>query len=304
LMRGSGIKATVTPVGQQPKPSDFLNTSINSVTPGYFGTMGMHIVAGRDLTPADERIAKPPFHVVVNQAFARHFFNGLDPVGRRFGSGNTTDGYEIVGVVSDARYRSLREPMTPTYYSIWKDQGDQTMQLEVRTRARPESIVEPVRQALATLDPALPFTEIETMSEEVDSSAAGERLTATLASIFGALAAVLAAIGIYGLLAFAVAQRRREIGIRMALGARPSDIGEMIGREALAMVGAGIAIGIGAALMLAPLLKSLLFGIAPSDSLSLSTAALFVAGIAAAATAIPVIDATRIHPASALRQEN
>jgi ABC-type antimicrobial peptide transport system permease subunit len=194
--------------------------------------------------------------------------------------------------------------MTPTFYSVWKDQSDQSMQLEVRTHARPQSIIEPVRQALAALDPALPFTEIETMSDEVDSSAAGERLTATLASIFGALAALLAAIGIYGLLAYAVAQRRREIGIRMALGARPLNIGEMIGAEALAMVAAGVVLGIGAAVVIAPLVKSLLYGVAPSDALSLASAALFVVAISAAATAIPLVDATRIDPASALRQEN
>jgi predicted permease len=302
LMRGSGIKVTITPPGRQPSPADFLNASINMVTPGYFETMGMRFVAGRDLTPADEPIQKSPFSVVVNQAFVRHFFPDVDPIGRRFG--NPPGVYEIVGVVGDAKYRSLREPMTPTYYSVWKDQGDQSMQLEVRTRARPQSIIEPVRQALATLDPALPFTEIETMSDEVEGSAAGERLTAALASLFGALAAVLAAIGIYGLLAYMVAQRQREIGIRMALGARPSDIGEMIGLQASAMVGTGVALGIGAALMVAPLIKSLLYGVSPSDSVSLCLAALFVAAIAAAATALPVMHATRIDPGSALRQVN
>jgi predicted permease len=304
LMRGSGLKATVTPAGQQPVPGDFLNTSINSVTPGYFETMGMRLIAGRDLTPADDKIQKPPYSVVVNQAFSQHFFSGLDPIGRRFGAGNTPETSEIVGVVSDARYRSLREPMTPTYYGVWRDRENQSMQLEVRSRVRPQLVIEPVRQALAALDPALPFTEIETMSDEVDASASGERLTAIIASILGALAALLAAIGIYGLLAFAVAQRRREIGIRMALGARPSAIGEMIGVEALAMVAAGIALGIGAALLIAPLLKSLLYGVASSDSVSLLSAALFVAAIAVGATALPVIHATRIDPASALRQEN
>jgi predicted permease len=302
LMRGSGIKVTITPPGEQPSPANFLNASFNTVTQGYFETMGMHIVAGRDFTPADERIEKPPHNVIVNQAFARRFFSGVDPIGRRFG--NPPESNEIVGVVNDAKYRSLREPMTPTFYNIWKDQSDQSMQLEVRTRARPQSIVDPVRQALAALDPALPFTEIETMSDEVEGSAAGERLTAALASIFGALAALLAAIGIYGLLAYAVAQRRREIGIRMALGARPANIGEMIGIEALAMVVAGVTLGIAASVIIAPLVKSLLYGVAPSDSLSLASAALFVLAISAGATAIPLLDATRVDPASALRQGN
>jgi putative ABC transport system permease protein len=177
------------------------------------------------------------------------------------------------------------------------------MQLEVSTRVQPGSIIEPVRKALAALDPALPFTEIETMSNEVQASAAGERLTTTLASIFGALAAVLAAIGIYGLLAYVITQRHREIGIRMALGARPSDVGEMIGKQALAMVIAGVTLGIGASMIAAPLAKSLLYGVEPLDPWSLCSAALLAALIAAAATAIPVMHATSIDPASALRQE-
>jgi predicted permease len=301
LMRGSGIKTTVVPTGQRPTPADFLNTSLNSVTPGYFDTMGMRILAGRDLTPADERNQKPLRSVVVNEAFAAKIFPGENAVGRRIGNSAV---YEIVGVVSDAKYRSLREPMTPTFYSVWTDDSGQPFQLEVRTRGRPELIVEPVRQALAALDPALPFVEIETMANEVEASAGGERLTAVLASIFSAIAALLAAIGIYGLLAYAVAQRHREIGIRMAVGARPIDIGEMIGLEALVMVIVGITVGLCAAAVAAPLMRSVLYGVAPSDPLSLALAALLVASVAAIATAIPTSQATRIEPASILRQEN
>jgi predicted permease len=304
LMRGSGIKMTMVPAGQKVTPADFLNTSSNSVSPGYFETMGMRILTGRDLTATDEPAKEIRTKAIVNQAFAAKFFPGLDPLGRRFGNGGSADQYEIVGVVSDAKYRSLREPMTPTLYSLWFDGAIQPLQLEVRTRARPQTIIEPVRQTMAALDPSMPFTEIETMSEEVSASTAGERLTAALASIFGALAAVLAAIGIYGMLAYAVAQRRREIGIRMALGARPLDIGEMIGRQALVLVLAGVALGLGAARVAGPFIRALLFGIAPWDPISLLSAALFVAAVAAAATAIPVVRATRIEPASALRQEN
>jgi predicted permease len=299
LMRGSGVKMTVVPEGQQETPADFLNTSVNSVTPGYFAMMGMHILRGRDLIESDE--SKPPatIHVVVNEAFANKFFPNIDPIGRRFSTV-----YQIVGVASDAKYRSLREPMTPTFYTVWSANSFDQMQLEVRTREHPQSIIEPVRQALASLDPALPFTEIEVMSDEVDASAAGERLTATLASIFGGLAALLAAIGIYGLLAYAVAQRTREIGICMALGARPFDIGEMIGVQALAMVVIGVALGLGAAFVLTPFMRALLYGVAPSDPASMLLAALLVAMVAAAATAIPAFHAVRVEPASALREEN
>jgi ABC-type antimicrobial peptide transport system permease subunit len=150
----------------------------------------------------------------------------------------------------------------------------------------------------------LPFTEIEVMSDEIHASAAGERLTAALASMFGALAALMAAIGIYGLLAYAVAQRRREIGIRMALVARPADIGEMIGRQALVIVAIGVALGLLATLFAAPLIHSLLYGVGPSDPLSLTMAVLFVVMVAAFATVIPLGPATRIEPAVALRQDN
>jgi predicted permease len=302
LMRGSGIKMTVVPEGRPVTPADFLNTSVNSVTPGYFEMMGMRILQGRDLTQKDEPVKGVTTSVIVNQAFAAKFFPDIDPIGRRFGG--AAPNYQIVAVVSDAKYRSLREPMTPTFYNVWFDGQVQPMQLEVRTRVQPQTIVEPVRQALAALDPALPFTEIEVMSDEVDASAAGERLTATLASVFGGLAAVLAAIGIYGLLAYAVAQRRREIGIRMALGARPFDIGEMIGKQALVMVACGVAIGLGAAFVAASWMRALLYGVAPSDPLSMIFAALFVAVVASAATAIPASHAVRIEPASALRQES
>ncbi len=305
LMRGSGMKMTVAPQGERATAQDFLNTSLNSVSAEYFSTLGMRIVAGRDFLPEDALLTQPPFRVIVNETFVRRFFPGAQPLGRLFGGGTYEPAkgqYQIIGVVTDAKYRSLREPMTPIDYSTWKPGGD-SFQLVVRTVGRPESVIEPVRCALASIDPALPFTEISTMSEEVDASLAPERTTAALASIFGAVAAVLAAVGIYGLLAYAVAQRRREIGIRMAIGAQSSDIAAMIGMQTITMAGAGIVLGLGAAFLAAPWIRSLLYGIAAADPVSLVTAALFVIVVSAAATAIPAIRATRIEPAIALREE-
>jgi putative ABC transport system permease protein len=203
-------------------------------------------------------------------------------------------------VVNDAKYRSLREPMTPTYYSLG---SDDIFVLIVRTRMQPDSMVQPVRRELAALDPALPIIEIHTLAEEVEASAAAERLTATLGSLFGLLAAVLAALGIYGLLSFAVAQRRREIGIRMAIGARPTDIAHMIGRQAFVMVAAGLAIGLIAAWQAAPAIQSILYGVAPTDAVSLGAAAGFVMIVSGFSTAIPAFKATRVQPASALRDQ-
>jgi predicted permease len=308
VMRGRGIGMTVALAGQRPSSADFLNTNLNAVSPDYFATMGMRVVAGRDFTRVDDPRAKPG-HVIVNEAFVRRFCPNIDPLGQRFGAGPpqraVTPMFEIIGVVSDAKYRSMREPMMPTVYQFSSEFD--SFVLHVRTRGRPESVVQPVRQALTALDPALPFVEISTLAEEVDASTAGERLTAALASLFATIALVLTAVGLYGLLAYVVAQRRREIGIRMALGAQTVDIGVLVGRQTLAMVVGGIVVGLAAAVASAQWMRSLnvvLYGVTPSDPRSLAAAAAFVALVAAVAIAIPLARATHIEPAAALRQQN
>jgi predicted permease len=296
LMRGSGFKTTVAPEGQALTPGDSLNTSTNGISPEYFETLGIPIMAGRALAETD-RDAKPP-RVVVNQSFARRFFPGVDAVGKRFGPFAIA---EIVGISGDAKYRSLREPMTPTYYSL---SVNSSFVLHVRTRMRPEGIEQPVRKALAALDPALPFVEVHTMAEEVESSASPERLTAGVASSFGLMAALLAAVGIYGLMAYVVAQRKREIGIRMALGARPLEISRMIGGQALWMSAAGTVIGIAAAIPAARWIRSLLYSVPPSDPQSLSAAVAVVLLVTVAAALVPASRAAHVEPAVALRDEN
>jgi ABC-type antimicrobial peptide transport system permease subunit len=171
----------------------------------------------------------------------------------------------------------------------------------VRTLGRPEDAIQPVRDAIVSLDRALPIIEIDTLAAEVDASAAGERLTATLGTIFALLAVLLSAAGIYGLLAYAVALRRGEIGIRMALGATPGNISGLVGRQALAIVVAGVLLGLGAARLAAPLVTSLLYGVTPADGVSLGGAALVVLAMAAVAAVIPAGQAARIDPTLALR---
>ena len=300
LMRGSGMKTTVVPAGQRATPADFLNASLNYVTPDYFETVGMHLLAGRTLKEADSTSPKPT-PAIVNQAFVRRFFPEGNPVGRLYGYGAVDNpaGCEIAGVVTDAHYRSLREPIPPTIYQILTDGN---FVLYVRTHRRPESLIQPVRQAFTALDPALPFTEVHTLAEEVDDSAAPERLTAILASIFGLFAALLAAVGLYGLLAYAVAQRQREIGIRMALGAHPRAVARLIGGQALVLVVIGVVLGIAGALLLAPMAATLLYGVGPADPASLAAAAALVALIAALAALIPAARAARVDPAVALRE--
>jgi ABC-type antimicrobial peptide transport system permease subunit len=181
----------------------------------------------------------------------------VNPVGQRFGVGvkpvEAADD-EIVGVVSDAKYRSLREPIVPTFYSVGT--AYYAFVLNVRTHVRPQSVFQPVRKALASIDPSAAFLEIHTLAEEVDDSTAAERLTAVLVSALGAIAVLLAGVGIYGLLAYAIVQRRREIGIRMALGAEPAHIARLVGRETLAMAVGGIVCGLAAALAAGPWIRS------------------------------------------------
>ena len=297
-MRGSGVKTTVTLPGEKASPADFLNSSLNSVTFDYFDVLGIRMVRGRGFTPADT-VAVTPAPAIVNEAFVRRFFPNTDPIGQRFGN-SVTNQRVIVGVASDAKYRSLREPMTPTFY----DAADSDFSvLCVRTRSAPEGVIGPVRKALAALDPALPITEIHTLAEEVEASAEPERLTAVLAGLFSGFATLLAAAGIYGLLAFAVEQRRREIGIRMALGAQPGQIGSMLGRQAASLLAQGIAVGLAAALVLTGSLRTILYGVKPVDPVSLVLAVLVLCVVAAAATLIPARRAARVEPATALRQD-
>jgi predicted lysophospholipase L1 biosynthesis ABC-type transport system permease subunit len=240
--------------------------------------------------------------MVVNESFVRRFVPNGNPIGRLFGRGTieAPDAqFQIAGVVADAHYRSLREPIPPTMYTIHTD-GD--FVLYVRTLRRPESLIQPVVKEFAALAPTLAFNEIHTLADEVDDSAAPERLTAILASIFGLFAALLAAVGLYGLLAYAVAQRQREIGIRMALGAQPQAIASLVGGQALILVAIGVALGLAGALFLAPMAGALLYGVGPTDPASLAAAALLVALVAALAAFVPAARAARVDPAVALRE--
>jgi predicted permease len=302
LMRGTGLKGTTVLPGQPLDPNDLLNTSINPVSPDYFATMGMRFLAGRNYTPTEPTGANPR-PTVVNEAFVRRFFPGLDPIGRRFG---TKADSVIIGVVSDAKYRSLREPIPPTVFRLWGPNYKfaEPFILHVRTRVRPDSMIGPVQATLRGLDPQLPFYEIKTLSEEVQSSLWSERLVAALASMFAALAALLAGIGIYGLLSYTVTQRTREIGIRMALGASSGKVLGLVSFQAFGMVTAGVALGLAGSLAASPWISHLLYGVPPADARAFSAASLFVILIAAAATAIPAVRAIRIEPGTALRQEN
>jgi predicted permease len=308
VMLEHGVFSTVAPAGQRITHGDFIDSNLNQVSRDYFTTMGMHLIAGRNFIPSDARQPNQstPTKTIVNEAFVRRFFPGTNGTGKRFGSGVEGEiasaSAEIVGVVRDAKYRSLRDPIRPMYYSIQTDfHSDFTV--NVRTRMTPETIIQPVRQALASIAPDLVLIETGTLAQSVDDTMAFDRITATLASLFGAMAALLVGIGIFALLAYAVTQRQREIGIRMAIGARPVDVAKLIAAQTVMMTAAGIIAGLAAALLMGPVMRSLLYDISPADPVALAAAAIFVVLIAIAATIGPTIAAIEIEPAETLRAE-
>jgi predicted permease len=307
LMRGSGIKTSVGLPGT--RNTERLNTSINTVAPEYFDTMGMKIVAGRDLEESDGGNQKPA-RVVVNQAFVRHFFPKQNPIGGHFGLGFNSvikPDFEIVGVVSDSRYRSVREAFQPTMFECLR--GNRTGMnsffdlghLEVRTYGPPEAVIASVEGLMRRIDPRWPFREVHTLRQEVRDSMWAERMLAGIGSAFSAVAALVACIGLYGLLSFTLAQRRREIGIRMALGAGPAEIARVTMVRALMLVSGGAAAGMAISLATARMLASLLYGVAPIDAGANAAAAAVVLGTGVVAAAVPAWRAARVDPAETLR---
>jgi hypothetical protein len=284
-----------------------LNTSLNSVTPGYFETMGMHMLAGRDFTWFDHNRATPRAVMIVNQTFARRFFPDRSPVGERFGAagpgGVAKADHDIIGVVSDAKYRSLREPIPPTVYNPAVDGFDEGFVLHVRTGQSPEAMIAPVQQLLRSLDPELPFLEVKTLREEVEASLWQERLLAALSGAFGGIAALLASIGLYGALDYAVKSRTREIGLRMALGAQPVRIVELLSRETVLLVAGGAALGLCAYAAAAVWIRRVLYEVRSWEPVAVGSVLLLVGLVAAIAATPAVYRAVRIDPASALRAE-
>jgi len=306
LMRGHGVFSTIAAAGDRITRADFLDAGWNTVSPEYFQTMGMRLLFGRDFIASDGPGPKHagPIMAVVNQAFAGRFFPNGYPVGKRFGTGIegvANDKYQIVGVVSDAKYRSMREPIVPTFYTV--ETHPSSFVLNVRTLTRPAGVIEPVRKALASIDPSLSFLEVHTMNEEIDNSVANERLTAQLASMFGAIAALFVGSGVYALLAYVVTQRRREIGIRMALGAQRADVLRIILGQGIKLAGVGVGIGLVWSLALTRFIASLLYGVKATDPLTFVVVAVALIGVVLLASYIPARRAAKVDPMVALRYE-
>jgi len=297
LMRGIGT-ITATSVGGQ--RGQLIN--VNFVTTGYFDAMKMPILAGRQFKESDKPDATP-MPVIVNEAFARRFFAGRSAIGEHFGSGPGQR--EIVGVVSDAHYRSLREIPPPIVYmsNFGPKAPALPFVLHIRTRGSPEGIIEPIRKLLQSIDPRIPIFQASTLAAEMERSLWRERLIAALSSAFGVFALIISAIGLYGTLAYFVAQHRREIGLRLALGARAAHVSWMVSSRIGPMMIAGVIAGVGLYLAAGAWIRSLLFGVAFADPISIVAAVVLLLAAAAGAAGIPVVRALHVDPVSTLKQE-
>jgi putative ABC transport system permease protein len=269
------------------------------VYPGYFKAMGIPVRAGRVFTDSD---LQPGYTgLIVNDTFVRVLLHGAHPIGKRISYSKTPPHWqEIVGVVADTRQHGLTNPAMPEVYSL---SATPFLTLVARTTLDPATLTEPIRKELAKVDRDVPLAEVRTMQDIVDSSAAPNRTYMRLIGVFAAVALALAAIGIYGLIAFAMSQRKHEIGIRLALGATPHRVIAMVLRDAGKLIAVGAVIGAGGALLVTKYLKSVLYEVSPFDPLTFAAVVAFLAAVAAAASLVPAIRATSIDPARALRHE-
>ncbi len=285
--------------------NESIDPHFNAVSPGYFTTLGIHLLSGRDFNARDEFNA--PKVAVVNASFARRYFGNGVAVGHRIGlnsdPGTPTD-IEIVGVVNDTRYESLRDEM-PMEVFLCSAQLPTTTSLfaYVRTERSPESAMLAVRAAVRELDPAIPLSGMKTLEQQLDESLVAERMIATLSSVFGVLATVLATIGLYGVMAYMVERRSREIGIRMALGAQTAGVLWLVMREVLLLVAAGLAAGLPAAWFLTQFVRTQLYGVEPNDPLSIAAATALLGAVALLAGYLPARRAAAYDPVRVLRYE-
>jgi predicted permease len=271
----------------------------NFITPGYFATLNQRFLRGRDFTASDDKAHARV--AIVNESFARRYFGGADPMGRTFKQGGGD--LEIVGVVRDARDRALRSSPGPGVYLPTTQGQTSGLTLLVRTNDNPAPLTPSLLAIVQSIDKHMPVYSVHTLDTQIEAGLSSERILGYLSAMFAGLATLLAGIGLYGVLAYAVVRRTREIGIRISTGARQGDIGMLFARETLWLIGIGLLIGMPVALMAVRVLKTLLFGVSANDPLTLvlSMAALFAA--AAIATTLPLWRAMRISPVTALRYE-
>jgi len=289
--------------------TESMSASFIPVGPDYFDTVGVRLAAGRKFTPQDDQ--DHPGVAIVNESFVKHYFPNESPLGQRMKpsppgriwNNQRFSSFEIVGVVHDVKFAGLEAPSEPAYYLPASQAPLQDMTLLVRTTSEPLSVVGAVRAAVLAIDPNQPISNVSTLEKVVDDSMAQRRLNMLLMGLFGGLAMLLSAVGIYGLLSHAVTQRTQEMGIRMALGAQVSDVLKLVLKQGMTLALLGEAIGLVAALLLTRLLRGLLFGVTPNDVTTFVAVIGVLSTVALLACYLPARRATKVDPLIALRYE-
>jgi putative ABC transport system permease protein len=301
------------------------NVQYYQVSPDYFGTLSIPVLKGRHFNERDTRDAPPV--AVINETLARGFFPDSDPIGKRLFLGPPEElvppgilstlppGFQflhftIVGVIGDVRQNGVNQPMSPEVYTLHEQElaskfanPSNSMYLAVRTASEPSSLVGAIRHEVQELDREQPIADVATMEDRQASSLSQSRFSTMLLGIFAGLALILAAVGIYGVMAYSVAQRIHEIGIRVALGAQAGDVMRLVVKQGLMLTIAGVGIGLGAALITTRVITSLLYGVTATDPMTFAIIPVLLTGVALAASFIPARRATKVDPMVALRYE-
>ncbi|MCI0486651.1 MAG: ABC transporter permease [Blastocatellia bacterium] len=286
-------------------PQDYTGVGYRAINSGYFRALGIPLVQGRDFTEQDRSGVLPV--VIVNQAMARKFFPGEDPSGKRFKMGGGPESKNpwltVVGVAADVKHSSLDAEAKPEIFLPYLQAAQTAMHIVVHTAGDPGALTAAIRQEVRAVDPDQPVSKVATMEQLLSDSVAPRRFNLLLLGIFAAVALILAAVGIYGVMSYAVTQHTHEIGIRQALGARPVDVLKLVLGQGMRLALAGVVIGLAGAFALTRVMESLLFDVSATDPLTFAVIALLLTGVAAMACFVPARRATRVDPMVALRYE-
>jgi predicted permease len=302
MMTGDRNMYTVVVEGYTPKEGEDMNPDVNHIGPEFLSTTGIPLLAGREFTARDRLGA--PLVCMINETMAKTYFPGENPIGRRIGFGVEKKMREIVGIVKDQKSHGLRaKPRRFVYAPLLQDENPSGVTFYARTALEPNSVAQSIRSQMQQIDSNVPVNNLKSMEVQVSESLFAERLIATLSAGFGLLATLLAAIGLYGVMAYSVARRTREIGIRVALGAERSGVIGLVMREVALLAAIGIAVGLPLALALSRYIRSQLFGLDATDPITLAVATFIMTAVALIAGYIPAERAARVDPIVALRYE-
>jgi putative ABC transport system permease protein len=304
-LSGDNISVSAFPETYALAPGEKTGANFRAISPDYFQVMGIPVNSGRPFTEQDDKGS--PNVLIINESFARRYFAGQEPLGQRVKIGYEDLMCEVVGVVGDIKHSSLKEEAGVEMYTPFQQTPLWFMSLVVRAKSDPASTVAAIRGEVAAMDESVPVYKVKTMDEYLSDSIAEPRLNMTLLALFALVALILAAVGIYGVMSYSVTQRTHEIGIRMALGARPGDVLRMVVRQAMMLALVGVAVGVAGGLVIVKVISSalstMLFEVSATDAATFIIIPLIMTGVALLACAVPARRATKVDPMVALRYE-